>query len=176
VSPYLRFPGVHENIAGPNGQEPGFSASPGDMLSHFRFGLMGVVEPRYKRIKMPLDIMWIRLGSDKALPNTPGQGVANLRATEFILTQNLGYRLFDSEKIKIDALAGFRYWHFGENLSLYHQHSEFFRVAELGGPAGRQTHQKLALALKPVTAISTSTNGARPALIWTPRHLGCSLA
>jgi hypothetical protein len=117
VSPYLWFPGVHGNIAGPNGGEFGFSASPGDMLSHVRIGLMGVVEPRYKRILMPLDIMWIRLGSDRALPNTPGQGVANLRATEFLLTQKLGYRLLDSEKVKIDALAGFRYWYFGENLS-----------------------------------------------------------
>jgi hypothetical protein len=117
VSPYLWFPGVHGNIAGPNGGEFGFSASPGDMLSHVRIGLMGVVEPRYKRIVMPLDIMWIRLGSDRALPRTPGQGVANLRATEFILTQKLGYRLIDSEKVKIDALAGFRYWYFGESLS-----------------------------------------------------------
>ena len=117
VSPYLWFPGVHGNVAGSNGGEFGFSASPGDLLSHFRIGLMGVVEPRYKRIVMPLDIFWIRLGSDRALPNTPGQGVANLHATEFFLTQKLGYRLIDSERFKIDALAGFRYWYFGENLS-----------------------------------------------------------
>jgi hypothetical protein len=117
VSPYLWFPGVHGNIAGPNGGEFGFSASPGDLLSNFRIGLMGVVEPRYKRIVMPLDIFWIRLGTDRALPNTPGQGVANLHATEFFLTQKVGYRLIDSEKLKIDALAGFRYWYFGENLS-----------------------------------------------------------
>jgi hypothetical protein len=117
VSPYLWFPGVHGSIGGPNGGQIGFSASPGDMLSHVRFGLMGVAEPRYKRILMPLDILWIRLGSNKALPNTPGQGVANLRATEFVLTQKLGYRLIDLEKVKIDALAGFRYWYYGENLS-----------------------------------------------------------
>ncbi len=117
VSPYLWFPGVHGNVGGPNGREVSFSASPGDLLSHFRFGLMGVVEPRYKRIVMPLDIMWIRLGSDKALPNTPSQGVANLRATQFILTQKLGYRLIDAEKVKIVALAGFRYWHYGESVS-----------------------------------------------------------
>jgi hypothetical protein len=117
VSPYLWLPGVHGSIAGPNGGEFGFSASPGDLLSHARIGLMGVVEPRYKRIVMPLDIFWIRLGSDRALPNTPGQGVANLHATEFFLSQKVGYRLIDSEKLKIDALAGFRYWYFGENLS-----------------------------------------------------------
>ncbi len=78
---------------------------------------MGVAEPRYKRIVMPLDIIWIRLGSDKALPNTPSQGVANARMTEFILTQKLGYRVIDSERVKIDALAGFRYWHYGESVS-----------------------------------------------------------
>lgn len=117
VSPYLWFPGAHGNVGGPNGREIGFSASPGDLLSHFRIGLMGVVEPRYKRIVMPLDVFWIRLGDDRALPNTPGQGVANLRATEFFLTQKVGYRVIDQEKIKIDALAGFRFWHFGERVS-----------------------------------------------------------
>jgi hypothetical protein len=117
VSPYLWFPGVHGNIADPNGGQIPFSASAGDLLSHFRIGLMGVAEPRYKRIVMPLDIFWIRLGDNRALPNTPGQGVANLHATEFFLSQKLGYRVIDSERLKIDALAGFRYWHFGENLS-----------------------------------------------------------
>jgi hypothetical protein len=117
VSPYLWLPGVHGNIANANGGEIPFSASAGDLLSHFRIGLMGVVEPRYKRIVMPLDIFWIRLGDDKALPHSPNQGVVNLHMTEFFLTQKLGYRVIDSERVKIDALAGFRYWHFGERAS-----------------------------------------------------------
>jgi len=117
VSPYLWLPGVHGNIGDPNGGEIPFSASAGDLLSHFRIGLMGTIEPRYKRIVMPLDIFWIRLGDDKALPNSPNQGVVNLHMTEFFLTQKLGYRVIDSERVKIDALAGFRYWHFGERAS-----------------------------------------------------------
>jgi hypothetical protein len=117
VSPYLWLPGVHGNIADPNGGQIPFSASAGDLLSHFRIGLMGVAEPRYKRIVMPLDIFWIRLGDNRALPNTPGQGVANLHATEFFLSQKVGYRVIDSERLKIDALAGFRFWHFGESVS-----------------------------------------------------------
>jgi len=116
VSPYLWFPGVHGNIGGPNGEQVGFKASPGDLVSHFRFGLMGAVEPRYMRILLPLDVMWIRLGDDRALPNTPREGVANLKASEFILTQKIGYQLLDSEKIKIVALAGFRYWHFHKSV------------------------------------------------------------
>jgi hypothetical protein len=117
VSPYLWLPGVHGSIGDPNGGQIPFSASAGDLLSHFRIGLMGVVEPRYKRIVMPLDIFWIRLGDDRALPNSPNQGVVNLHMTEFFLTQKLGYRVIDNERVKIDALAGFRYWHFGERAS-----------------------------------------------------------
>jgi hypothetical protein len=117
VSPYLWLPGVHGSVGDPNGGQIPFSASAGDLLSHFRIGLMGVIEPRYKRIVMPLDIFWIRLGDDRALPNSPNQGVANLHMTEFFLTQKLGYRVIDNERVKIDALAGFRYWHFGESAS-----------------------------------------------------------
>jgi len=117
VSPYLWLPGVHGSIADANGGQIPFSASAGDLLSHFRIGLMGVIEPRYKRIVMPLDIFWIRLGDDRALPNSPSQGVANLHMTEFFLTQKLGYRVIDTERLKIDGLAGFRYWHFGERAS-----------------------------------------------------------
>lgn len=78
---------------------------------------MGVLEARYKRLLLPLDIMWIRLGDNKALP-FPNLMVntAKLKASEFILTPKIGYRVIDQEKIKIDALVGFRYWHFGENL------------------------------------------------------------
>jgi hypothetical protein len=117
VSPYLWLPGVHGSIGDPNGGQIPFSASAGDLLSHFRIGLMGLIEPRYKRIVMPLDIFWIRLGDDRALPNSPNQGVANLHMTEFFLTQKLGYRVIDTDRLKIDALAGFRYWHFGERAS-----------------------------------------------------------
>ena len=116
VSPYLWFPGVHGTIGAFN-RDISIHATPGDLLSHFRFGLMGVVEPRYKRIVLPLDMVWVRLGDNKALP-FPNLMVttAKLKGDEFILTPKIGYRLFDQEKFKIDALAGFRYWHFGENL------------------------------------------------------------
>lgn len=75
------------------GRDVSFKASPGDLLSHFRFGLMGLFDTRYKRLLLPLDIiMWIRLGDNKALP-LPNLMVntAKLKASEFIL----GYRLID---------------------------------------------------------------------------------
>jgi hypothetical protein len=116
VSPYLWFPGVHGTI-GALGRDVSVHATPGDLLSNFRFGLMGLVEARYKRVVLPLDLMWIRLEDDRALP-FPNLMVttAKLKGSEFLLTPKIGYRLIDQERIKIDALAGFRYWHFSENL------------------------------------------------------------
>jgi hypothetical protein len=121
VSPYLWFPGVHGTASGPNGNGLGFRASPGDLLSNFRFGIMGAFEARYKRIVVPIDLMWIRLEDDKSRPLPPalGQGVisANIKATELLFTPKIGFRLINEEKIKIDALTGFRFWHFGESLN-----------------------------------------------------------
>lgn len=116
VSPYLWFPGVHGTI-GALGRDISIHATPGDLLSHFRFGLMGLLDTRYKRIVVPLDIVWVRLGDNKALPfpNLPVT-TAKLKGSEFILTPKVGYRLVDSQIVKIDALAGFRYWHFSESL------------------------------------------------------------
>jgi hypothetical protein len=118
VSPYLWFPGVHGTIASPAGRSLGFRASPGDLLSHFRFGLMGAVEARRKRIVVPIDLMWIRLGADNAVA-APGLGVvtsANMTATELIFTPKIGYRVIDEKGFKADVLSGIRFWHFGENL------------------------------------------------------------
>jgi hypothetical protein len=116
VSPYLWFPGVHGTV-GAFGRDVGFKASPTDLLSNFRFGLMGAVEARRNRLLVPIDVMWIRLEDDRALPfpNLPAT-TAKLKASEFILTPKIGLRLINEKKIKVDALAGIRYWHFGENL------------------------------------------------------------
>jgi hypothetical protein len=118
VSPYLWFPGVHGTL-GASGRDASFSASPSDLLSHFRFGLMGTVEARRNRLLVPIDLMWIRLSDDKAFPFPPGllATSANFTATEFILTPNIGVRLINSKKVTADFLAGIRYWHFGESVS-----------------------------------------------------------
>jgi hypothetical protein len=116
VSPYLWFPGVHGTI-GALGRDTSIHVSPADLLSHFRFGLMGLLDARYKRVVLPLDMVWVRLGDNKALafPNLM-VNTAKLTGSEFILTPKIGFRLVDQEKFKIDALVGLRYWHFGENL------------------------------------------------------------
>ena len=121
VSPYLWFPGAHGILEGPNGNGIGFHASAGDLLSHFQIGLMGAVQASHKRIVTSVDIFWIRLEDDQAIPLPPAVGdgaiSAKAHATEFFLTPKIGYRVIDQEKIKIDAMAGLSYWHLGESLS-----------------------------------------------------------
>ena len=118
LSPYLWFPGVHGTASGPNGRGLGFRASPGDLLSHFRFGLMGAAEASRKRLVFTGDILWIRLADDKAIA-APRLGAtsASIKATEFFLSPKIGVRLADHEKIKVTALAGMRYWHLGQKLT-----------------------------------------------------------
>jgi hypothetical protein len=119
VSPYLWFPGVHGTV-GVLGDTAGFSASPSDLLSHFRFGIMGAVEARRNRLLVPIDLMWIRLEDTKALPFLPPPLIATsatLKATEFLLTPKIGVRLINDKKITADVLAGIRYWYFGESLN-----------------------------------------------------------
>jgi hypothetical protein len=116
IAPYLWFPGVHGSVGGPRG-EASVHASAADLLSHFRFGLMGFADLRYKRVLMPVELMWVRLGDDAALPGPSLLAIsANVKASEFLLTPKVGYRVIDREKIKIDALTGFRFWHLGQSL------------------------------------------------------------
>ena len=117
VSPYLWFPGVHGTV-GALGRDVSFKASAADLLSNFRFGIMGIAEARRNRLLTSVDLMYMRLGEDKALPfpNLMAQS-ANLIANLVILTPKVGFRLINQKRIKADFLTGFRYWYFGENLS-----------------------------------------------------------
>jgi hypothetical protein len=116
VSPYLWFPGVHGTI-GARDNLVSIHASAADLLSHFRFGLMGAADLSYKRLLAPIEMMWVRLGDDKALPGIGlGAITANVKASEFILTPKIGFRVLKRERLTIDALTGFRTWHLGQNL------------------------------------------------------------
>ena len=117
VSPYLWFPGVHGSL-GTNDRSVGIHVSAIDLLSHFRFGLMGTVEARHNRILIPIDLIFVRLRDDKGIPlGSFGATTATVTANEFIFTPKIGVTVIKAKMLQVDALAGFRYWHFGENLS-----------------------------------------------------------
>ena len=116
ASPYFWPLGLH-GIAGADQRTVSLHASPADLLSDLRFGLMGTTELRRKRFVVPIDMVWAKLGDDAALPTTALAATsADFKADLFILTPKVGYRLIDRKRIKIDALTGFRYWHLGQTL------------------------------------------------------------
>src|SRR5262249_20682851 len=86
LSPYLWFAGSHGTV-GAFGHNVSMHASPGDLLSHFNFGLMGGAEARYQRFLLNGDLLWIRLSDSHALP-FPALGAtsADLRVGQFIWT------------------------------------------------------------------------------------------
>jgi hypothetical protein len=92
-------------------------ATPGDLLSNFRFGLMGAAELRRNRLVLPVDLFWVRLGDNKPVPLEPFVTTANLKAQLFILTPKVGVRLLGTQRMRIDAVTGLRYWHLGSSLS-----------------------------------------------------------
>jgi hypothetical protein len=117
VSPYLWLPGVHGTV-GAFGRDVGFKASVGDLLSHFRLGVLGAVDVRRNRLLTGVDLMYMRLGDNQAIP-FPNllATTANLTANVVILTPKIGIRLINQKKFKADFLTGIRYWYFGENLN-----------------------------------------------------------
>jgi len=118
VSIYGWFAGVH-GTAGVNGHDAGIHVPFSDLF-HYLKGIVPIaVEVDKGRFVMPIDYLWIKLSDDKALPLTDiGQTSINAHFTESILTPKVGYRILDGEHLKIDALAGIRYWYLSQNLTL----------------------------------------------------------
>ena len=118
VSIYGWFAGVH-GTAGVRGHDTGVDIPFSDLF-HYLKGIIPIaVEADKGRFIMPIDYLWIKLGDDRALPFTDiGQTSINAHFTESILTPKVGYRILDGEHLKIDALAGIRYWYLSQNLTL----------------------------------------------------------
>ena len=106
LSPYLWFAGAHGTV-GALGRDVSIHASPGDLLSHFNFGLMGTAEASYNRLVLNGDLLWIRLSDDKALP-FPGLGAvsADARVGQFVWTSKFGYRLINGDSMVKTTLVG----------------------------------------------------------------------
>jgi hypothetical protein len=151
IAPYLWFPGVHGTV-GALGHNASIHVSGADVLSNFDFGLMGAVEARKNRFMLPIDFMWVRLEDNKGIPvNDPDQTSVKVHLTLTLLTPKFGYRIVDTERWKVDALAGIRYWYLGQNFTF--QTSGVGRSASanwvdgLGGA-------RIELALSPKAAIT----------------------
>ena len=117
IAPYVWFVGLH-GTSGPPGAQMSVHESPGDLLSQLRFGLMGTVQVRHKRLLLPVDVFWVRMESKQSLRTELGVISEDTKTREFILAPKVGYFLIDNNKLKATALVGLRYWHLGEGLSV----------------------------------------------------------
>jgi hypothetical protein len=114
LTPYLWFAGMHGTV-GTGSHTTSVHASFGDIISNFNIGFMGAVEARKKKFLVSTDMIWMRLSDDKAISiGDVTVRTADVKVTQFVLTPKAGYRLVDQEKMKLDALAGLRYWHLGQ--------------------------------------------------------------
>jgi hypothetical protein len=117
ISPYLWFPGMHGTV-GALDHDASVHASAADLLSNFRFGIMGAAEAERAGILLNGDLMWTRLGDTQALPfRGLGAVSADVKVGELIWTSKVGARLVNKEKFKGDMNVGVRFWHLGQKLS-----------------------------------------------------------
>ena len=118
VSIYGWFPGIYGTV-GVLGNNASIHAPFSDVFSFLKGVIPIAVDAQKGRFVFPEDFFWVKLGDDRAIPlNELGQTSINLHVTESIFTPKFGYRVLDGEHLKIDALAGIRYWHLGQELSL----------------------------------------------------------
>jgi hypothetical protein len=116
VTPYLWFAGMHGTV-GALGRQTSVHASFGDIISNFNIGFMATFEARKNRFGTTTDLVWMRLSDDKALPSLlTGITSVDVKLRQFVLTPKLYYRVVDQQKIKVDAMVGFRFFHIGEGL------------------------------------------------------------
>ena len=118
ISIYGWFPGLHGTVGALD-----HNASihvPFSDVFHTLKGIIPIaVEADKGRFVMPVDFLWMKLGVDNGIPiNDLGQTSINTHLTESIFTPKLGYRLYDGEHLKVDALGGIRYWYLGLNNTL----------------------------------------------------------
>jgi hypothetical protein len=118
VTAYFWLGGIH-GLTNVGGHSSSVHASIGDLLSHFKFGLMGTAEARADRWLLNGDLMWMRLGDDRAVPlSDVSTSAADVRISHVVWTSKIGYRFVDAAHLKTDLNFGIRYWHLGQRFKL----------------------------------------------------------
>src|ERR1017187_3906159 len=118
IAIYGWFPGIHGTV-GVLGHDAGIHVPFSDVFHTLKGIIPIAVELDKRRLVIPVDFFWVKLGDDRGIPfNELGQTAVNIHLTESIFTPKIGYRLINAEHFKFDALAGIRYWYIGQNLTV----------------------------------------------------------
>jgi len=120
---YLWIPGIHGSV-GAGGYNFGYKASPSKLASNADLGVMQFAGITYKRFVVMIDFYVEPLTFNKTSILSPGP-ITNpivlagqVKYTQIMLSEELGYRMIDSPKFKADFITGYRYWHNGAQLNI----------------------------------------------------------
>ena len=116
VSPYLWLAGLDGNLT-LAGHEAAVHQSFGDIFSNLKFGVMGLTEVRRGKVGILTDLLFVRVGDQKAVavPQLPFPVNVRLTTNTFTLTPELAYRVYSQKYVAADVLGGLRYYHLGAN-------------------------------------------------------------
>jgi hypothetical protein len=114
ASPYLWLAGLDGNLTLAS-HEAAVHQSFGDIFSNLKFGVMGLTEVRRGRIGILTDLLFVRVGDQKAVavPQLPFPVNVTITTNTFTLTPELAYRVYSQKYFSADVLGGFRYYHLG---------------------------------------------------------------
>jgi hypothetical protein len=121
ITIYPWLPGIHGTLNG-FGQNVYYRASLSDLVNHSGLAINGVYGLKYKRFVFIGDFSYAPLSANKShvfnsLPNQPFVN-ATLKYTQFVLDPEVGFRMLDGKRLKVDALIGYRFWHNGITLNV----------------------------------------------------------
>ncbi len=111
ISVYGWFPGVHGTV-GARGHNASIHVPFSDVFHNLEGIIPIAVEADKGRFLMPIDYLWMKMGVNNGIPlNDFNQTSISTEFTQSILTPKVGFRLYDGDRMKFDALGGIRYWH-----------------------------------------------------------------
>ncbi len=118
VSLYGWFPGAH-GVIGAHYYWTGVHAPFSDVFSYLHGAVPIAGEIDKGRWVIPVDFVWVRLEDSKSIAGfNTGQESVDATFTQTVFTPKIGYRVVDRDHVKVDALAGIRYWHIGYGFNL----------------------------------------------------------
>lgn len=118
VSPYLWLAGMNGTVS-LTGYQVEVKQSFGQIFENLKFGVMGFSEVRRGHVGTLMDLMYVRLGDETAVPIAGLPNALNVKTSldSFTLTPYFAYRLLGNQRGTIDLLIGGRYYHMGAQIT-----------------------------------------------------------
>ncbi|HWK13352.1 MAG TPA: hypothetical protein VNS02_03080 [Rhizobiaceae bacterium] len=122
VTPYMWAAGLNGRMSPfRNGPTIGVEKSFSDVLNNLNFGGFVNIWGRYDRFVISGDVMYVDTSDSHAIGPLPPPitGLdARVDTKQFMAALQGGYRLLDTQQFTLDALAGLRFWHISNRVTV----------------------------------------------------------